>query len=236
MTNHIPQSYLDIINSNKDHVCPPENAHFCVDLVSAAKLPSRYGKFIAIAFDQTADNKEHVAFVKGDVFGKENVLVRIHSECLTGDAIGSLRCDCRDQLEGSLRAIEEEGEGAVLYLRQEGRGIGLTNKLKAYQLQDEGLNTVEANEALGFQDDERDYHLAAHLIKSLGIKSVRLMTNNPKKLNDLSENGVIITERVEHVFEANEYNEFYLQTKKHESGHLISDPLISQNYLTHQTH
>jgi GTP cyclohydrolase II len=236
VTNHIPQSYLDIIESNKGHSCPPEAAHFCVDLVSAAKLPSRYGNFIAIAFDQTADQKEHAAFVKGDVFGKDDVLVRIHSECLTGDAIGSLRCDCRDQLEGSLQAIEKEGVGAVLYLRQEGRGIGLTNKLKAYKLQDEGMNTVEANKALGFEDDERDYHLAAHLIKSLGMKSVRLMTNNPNKLKALQEHGVVISEHVEHVFEANEFNEFYLNTKKVESGHMIGNPLEAKNYLTHQRH
>ena len=130
----IPQSYLEIIEQNKDHKCSPPMHHFCVKVVSAAKLPSRFGNFLAIGFYQTYDDKEHAAFVKGDVVHKENVLVRLHSECLTGDAVGSLRCDCRDQLEGALRRIEEEGEGIILYLRQEGHGIGLTNKRSGHLL------------------------------------------------------------------------------------------------------
>jgi GTP cyclohydrolase II len=232
----IPESYLKLVDQDKKERCPPDSDHFCVHVVSAAKLPTKYGNFIAIAFDQNADQKEHAAFVKGDVVGRDNVLVRLHSECLTGDAIGSLRCDCRDQLEGALIRIEKENEGVVLYLRQEGRGIGLTNKLKAYALQDQGLNTVEANIALGFQDDERDYHLAAHMIHSLGIKSIRLLTNNPNKLKKLGKHGVVINQRVEHIFEPNEYNEFYLQTKKDQSGHYLEKGIEADWKVDHQKH
>ncbi|MHA2247476.1 MAG: GTP cyclohydrolase II [Candidatus Hodarchaeales archaeon] len=231
----IPQSYLNIINKDKNHKCPPPMHHFCVRVVSAAKLPSRFGNFIAIGFHQTNDDKEHAAFVRGDVVNKENVLVRLHSECLTGDAIGSLRCDCRDQLEGALRKIEEEGEGIVLYLRQEGRGIGLTNKLKAYALQDQGMDTVEANLALGFKDDQRDYHLAGHMLKSLGVKSIRLLTNNPKKLLELQKWRVEITERVKHIYPDNPFNIQYLETKKKRSGHLL-DPDLTADQFLHQQH
>lgn len=231
----IHQSYLDIIEKDKDHQCPPPMNHFCVKVVSAAKLPSRFGSFIAIGFHQTSDDKEHAAFVKGDVVNKENILVRLHSECLTGDAIGSLRCDCRDQLEGALSKIEEEGEGIVLYLRQEGRGIGLTNKLKAYALQDQGMDTVEANLALGFEDDERDYHLAGHMLKSLGVKSIRLLTNNPKKLLELQKWQIKITERVTHIFPENPFNVQYLNTKKKLSGHLL-DPDMTADQFLHQKH
>jgi GTP cyclohydrolase II len=220
------ESYLKLIEKNRGiDLTKKETA---VKVVSAAKLPTRFGKFVALAFEQNKDNKEHAAFVVGDVIDKENVLVRLHSECLTGDAIGSLRCDCRDQLEGSMNIIQKEELGIILYLRQEGRGIGLTNKLKAYKLQDEGLNTVEANHALGFDDDERDYELAAKLLNALKIKSIRLMTNNPNKLNLLKLHGIKITERVEHIFEANEYNEFYLETKKTQSGHLINEIQVKQ--------
>ncbi|MHA1992401.1 MAG: GTP cyclohydrolase II [Candidatus Hodarchaeales archaeon] len=215
----IPQEYFGLIDKTVDHECADK--HFCLKIASIAKLPSRFGNFNAVAFYQTADDKEHAGFVKGNVIGKENVLVRMHSECLTGDAIGSLRCDCRDQLEGALRNIEEEGEGILLYLRQEGRGIGLTNKLRAYALQDTGLDTVEANLALGLPDDSRDYHLASHMIQALGVKSIRLMTNNPEKLRQLETHGVKITERVKHSFKPNNHNKFYLQTKNQKSGHLI---------------
>ncbi len=220
MTSHIPKSYLELVNKDMNHKCEINFKH-CVKLASAAKLPSRFGTFIAIAFHQNADDKEHAAFVKGDVINKENVLVRMHSECLTGDAIGSLRCDCREQLEASLVKIEEAGEGIVLYLRQEGRGIGLTNKLKAYQLQDEGLNTVEANLALGFPDDLREYHLASHMLKTLGVKSIKLLTNNPNKIEQLKKNGIDVVERVQHSFKPNVHNEFYLQTKKRVSKHML---------------
>lgn len=231
----VPKSYFDIIEKDKDHKCPPTMLHFCVKVVSAAKLPSRFGNFTAIGFHQTSDDKEHAAFVKGDVVNKENVLVRLHSECLTGDAIGSLRCDCRDQLEGALRKIEEEDEGIVLYLRQEGRGIGLTNKLKAYALQDRGMDTVEANLALGFEDDQRDYHLAGHMLKSLGVKSIRLLTNNPKKLIELQKWQIEITERVKHIYPDNPFNIQYLDTKKKRSGHLLDPEMTADEYL-HQKH
>ena len=206
MSLPVPQSYLELVEKDKDHRC--EDSKHCVRVASAAKLPSRFGTFTAIAFYQNADDKEHAAFVKGEVLNKENVLVRMHSECLTGDAIGSLRCDCREQLEASLMRIEESGEGIVLYLRQEGRGIGLTNKLKAYQLQDEGLNTVEANLALGFPDDLREYHLASHMLKSMGVRSIRLLTNNPNKVEQLTNNEIEVVERVPHRFKPNVHNEF----------------------------
>jgi len=145
----------------------------------------------------------------------------LHSECLTGDAIGSLRCDCRDQLEASLKAIGQMERGMVLYLRQEGRGIGLINKVRAYSLQDDGLDTVEANLALGFRDDERDYAVAAHMLMSLKIESVQLMTNNPKKINQLTQYGIKVTERIPHIMTPNEFNRFYLETKANKSGHMI---------------
>jgi GTP cyclohydrolase II len=237
MSNSVSLSYYKLVERDADHSCDANDGleHFCVKVVSAATLPSRFGNFTAIGYYQNSDLKDHAAFVKGDVVNKENVLVRIHSECLTGDAIGSLRCDCREQLEGALIKIEEEGEGVVLYLRQEGRGIGLTNKLKAYALQDQGLDTVEANIALGFQDDERDYHLAGHMLKSLGIKSVRLLTNNPKKITELQRWGITITERVEHIYPENQYNSFYLETKKTVSDHLLEPGMDAQKFMVHQT-
>ncbi|MFX0086393.1 MAG: GTP cyclohydrolase II [Candidatus Hodarchaeota archaeon] len=235
MTESIPQSYFNLIEQDKNHRCPPEMEHFCVNIVSVAKLPSQFGNFFAIGYQQTADDKEHAAFVKGDIVNKKNVLVRLHSECLTGDAIGSLRCDCRDQLKGALMKIEEEGEGILLYLRQEGRGIGLTNKLKAYALQDQGLNTVEANLALGFKDDQRDYHLAGHMLKSLGVKSIRLLTNNPKKILALQKWGIQILERVEHIYPENPYNKRYLKTKMEVSSHLLAPNMNAGQYLQHQS-
>jgi GTP cyclohydrolase II len=147
--------------------------------------------------------------------------VRLHSECLTGDALGSLRCDCRDQLEAALKAIGQMEKGVVLYLRQEGRGIGLTNKIRAYSLQDQGLDTVEANLALGFRDDERDYAVAAHMLMSLKIDSVQLMTNNPKKIDQLRQYGIKVNGRIPHIMQPNEHNRFYLETKAAKSGHLI---------------
>ncbi|MHA1967997.1 MAG: GTP cyclohydrolase II [Candidatus Hodarchaeales archaeon] len=237
MTNIVPQSYFNVIERDKNHRCSPDSGmeHICVKIVSAAQLPSQFGDFYALGYFQTADNKEHAAFVKGDVVDKENVLVRLHSECLTGDAIGSLRCDCREQLNGALTKIEEEGEGIVLYLRQEGRGIGLTNKLRAYALQDQGLDTVEANLALGFEDDLRDYHLAGHMLKCLGVKSIRLLTNNPKKILALQKWGIRITERVEHIYPENPYNKKYLETKKIVSDHLLDENMKADQYLQHQS-
>ncbi|RLG68377.1 MAG: GTP cyclohydrolase II [Methanobacteriota archaeon] len=185
-----------------------------------AELPTKYGDFVVFAF-RGEKGEEHVAVVKGNVCGAERVLVRVHSECLTGDVFGSLRCDCGEQLENALRKISEEGLGVLLYMRQEGRGIGLYNKIRAYSLQDHGLNTVEANHRLGFPADLRHYREAAKIIKRLGIRSVRLMTNNPQKLRELKENGVKIVERVPLEVVPNRNNHDYLLTKRTRLGHLI---------------
>jgi GTP cyclohydrolase II len=193
----------------------------CVHIAAIAELPSRFGDFHIVAFSNNQDGKEHVAIIKGEVYDAEDVPVRLHSECLTGDVIGSLRCDCRDQLEASLKKIGEMEKGIVLYLRQEGRGIGLINKIRAYSLQDQGLDTVEANIALGFRDDERDYSIAAHMLHSLQVKSIRLMTNNPKKISQLEYYGVKVSERIPHILPSNEHNRFYLETKVAKSGHMI---------------
>ena len=194
----------------------------CVHIEAMAELPTRFGDFHIVAFSNTRDDKEHVAIIKGDVIGAENVPVRLHSECLTGDAIGSLRCDCRDQLEAALKYVATQERGAVLYLRQEGRGIGLVNKIRAYALQDEGLDTVEANHALGFDDDERDYEIAAEMLKLLGIRSVKLLSNNPRKIAGLEEHGILVAERLPHVLPPNAHNRHYLETKAKKSGHLIN--------------
>ncbi|MCK6572228.1 GTP cyclohydrolase II [Myxococcota bacterium] len=187
-----------------------------------AALPTRFGEFRVVAFDgPEGDDKEHVAVVRGDVAGRSGVLTRLHSECLTGDALGSLRCDCRDQLEAALQAIGQADAGVLLYLRQEGRGIGLVNKIRAYALQDGGLDTVDANLALGFRDDERDYAVAAHMLAALGVRAVRLMTNNPKKIEQLAQYGVVVEGRVPHVLPPNGHNRFYLETKANRSGHFI---------------
>jgi GTP cyclohydrolase II len=192
-----------------------------VRVVAMAELPSRFGEFHIIAFENNLDGKEHVAITKGDVIGAHDVPVRLHSECLTGDALGSLRCDCRDQLEAALTSIGKMEKGMVLYMRQEGRGIGLTNKIRAYSLQDQGLDTVEANHALGFRDDERDYAVAAQMLQALKIDSVQLMTNNPKKIDQLRQYGIQVTDRIPHIMQPNEHNRFYLQTKAAKSGHMI---------------
>jgi GTP cyclohydrolase II len=215
-------TYDELLESTADHECPglgPD--HTCVKIAAVADLPSRFGKFHIVAFWNDRDGKDHVAIVHGDPFDADDVPVRIHSECLTGDALGSLRCDCRDQLEASLRAIAAEERGIVLYLRQEGRGIGLLNKLRAYGLQDHGLDTVEANLALGFHDDERDYAIAAHMLEQLQVRSVRLMTNNPRKIAGLESLGVRVTGRIPVVIPPNDSNRFYLETKATKSGHLI---------------
>jgi len=212
----------DLVERDKNHDCSGFGpAHICVRVDAVADLPTRFGRFRIVAFWNNRDGKEHVALVHGDVMGHEDVPTRLHSECLTGDALGSLRCDCRDQLETALRNLAKMERGLLLYLRQEGRGIGLRNKVRAYQLQDKGLDTVEANRALGFRDDERDYGVAAHMIASLAVGSVRLMTNNPNKIQQLEKNGIKVTGRIPHVMPANEFNRFYLQTKALRSGHFL---------------
>ncbi len=210
----------ELLDGDRAHECD-DDSRVCVRIASIAELPTRFGDFHIVAFYNNKDDKEHAAIVKGDVTDGEDIPMRLHSECLTGDALGSLRCDCRDQLEAALTAIGKMEKGIVLYLRQEGRGIGFTNKIRAYGLQDYGLDTVEANLALGFRDDERDYEVAAHMLKSLKVKSIQLMTNNPKKIADLTRYGVNISGRIPHVLPPNPHNEFYLRTKAAKSGHLI---------------
>jgi GTP cyclohydrolase II len=222
MTTTMHDKFDLLLENDPEHNCPGLGKdQICVRLVAMAELPTRFGDFHIVAFENNRDGKEHVVITKGDVIGASDVPVRLHSECLTGDAIGSLRCDCRDQLEASLTAIGKMERGMVLYLRQEGRGIGLANKIRAYNLQDEGLDTVEANLALGFRDDERDYAVAAHMLMSLRIESIQLMTNNPKKIDQLTQYGIKVNGRIPHVMQPNDHNRFYLETKAAKSGHMI---------------
>ncbi len=233
-----------LVERDRDHECEGfGTGKVCVKVVGVADLPTRFGNFHIVAFWNNRDAKEHVAVVHGEVLDRDDVATRLHSECLTGDALGSLRCDCRDQLEVALRALGAMERGCLVYLRQEGRGIGLINKVRAYALQDTGLDTVEANLALGFRDDERDYAIAAHMLKSLAIRSVRLMTNNPAKIRQLTQYGLRVSGRIPHVIPSNPYNRFYLETKASRSGHFIdlagksrlpeqSDPVIVEGMPT----
>ena len=218
----LPKEIEEILEKEADHDCGGVGEKkICVKIVAIAELPSRFGKFQIAAFWNNRDAKEHVAIMHGNVFGRDEVPTRIHSECLTGDALGSLRCDCRDQLEVGLRRIATEECGLVLYLRQEGRGIGLINKIRAYELQDRGLDTEDATLDLGFRDDEREYSIAAHMLMSLKVRSVRLLTNNPRKVNDLTALGIKVAGRLPHMIPPNDYNRFYLETKANRSGHYL---------------
>jgi 3,4-dihydroxy 2-butanone 4-phosphate synthase / GTP cyclohydrolase II len=187
----------------------------------ATRLPTKYGDFEIHLYKSETDNKEHVALVKGKISPDAPTLVRVHSECLTGDLFGSLRCDCNEQLVAALRMVEKSGSGVVLYMRQEGRGIGLVNKLKAYKLQDEGLDTVEANEKLGFRADLRDYGIGAQILRDLGVRKLRLLTNNPKKIVGLQGYGLEVVERIPLEMDPNDFNLRYLRTKRDKLGHLI---------------
>lgn len=191
-----------------------------IERYAEAELPTRSGPFRVLVYRELGGDKEHLAVIAGDVQGAEDLLVRVHSECLTGEVLHSLKCDCRDQLDLALERIQAAGKGAVLYLRQEGRGIGLGNKIRAYAKQDEGLDTVDANLALGFEDDQRGYQMAADMLRDLEVESVALMTNNPRKVEGLESGGVKVTRREPHEVEAHEHNREYLKTKQDRLGHL----------------
>jgi len=193
-----------------------------MERVASAKLPTRYGDFTIYGYINKENGEHHIALTLGEINDNNPILVRVHSECLTGDALGSVKCDCGDQYDRAMRTIQKEGRGVLVYLRQEGRGIGLINKLKAYALQDKGMDTVEANLALGFSPDHRDYTEGAEILVDLGVKKIRLMTNNPEKIAGLEKFGLEISERVAIEIEHKEHCKSYLQTKKDKMGHMLA--------------
>jgi GTP cyclohydrolase II len=193
-----------------------------VDAVTKNKMPTKYGEFMAYGYVNRLNGEHHVALVKGDIGDGKDVLCRVHSECLTGDTFGSLRCDCGEQFASAMTQIEKEGRGILLYMRQEGRGIGLINKLKAYELQEQGMDTLEANLALGFAGDEREYYIGAQILRDLGVKTLRLLTNNPDKVYQLADFGLEISERVPIKIQPTVYDLFYLQTKQDKMGHILN--------------
>ena len=192
-----------------------------ITFVESSELPTEFANFKVYAFTETGNTKDHLVISLGDLTSKKPILARIHSQCITGESLFSLRCDCRFQLTESLQQIAENGSGAIFYLQQEGRGIGLSNKIRAYKLQDEGLDTVEANHQLGFHEDERDYEIVASMAKHLQIKSMDLMTNNPKKIDALGKMGLTINKRVPILSQSNDYNKKYLSTKAKKLGHFM---------------
>ncbi len=219
MQSPLSAAYVEL--SETDRARLEEADGLVVEKYAEANLPTKYGKFRIIAFVNNRDFKEHIAIVRGDVAGQEAVPTRLHSECLTGDVFGSLKCDCGEQLDRALELLADSELGLILYMRQEGRGIGLANKIKAYSLQDEGMDTVEANLHLGFDDDMRDYSVAAEMLRILGVESIALITNNPRKVDGLEAEGTVITERRPLKILPNPHNVRYLETKRKKSGHLL---------------